>query len=124
MQRKPSRPLNPFDFTGIDWDSEDDPDGNLAHCLRHDVNGRVVAEVLNTEWVDVETLVDTTEFAIVGPNSKRNIMWTLLFDTSWRNSNLLRPVTGWHSKPPEIRAWEKETRKKWTGLARKRRRTK
>ena len=113
MQRKPSRPLNPFDFTGIDWDSEDDPGSNLAHCLRHGVNGRVVAEVLNTEWVDVEMLVDTTEFAIVGPNAKRSIMWTLLFDTSWRDSNLLRPVTGWRSKRKDIRAWEKETRKKW-----------
>jgi hypothetical protein len=113
MQRRPSRPLNLFDFTGIDWDSDHDPDGNLAHCLRHEVNGRVVAEVLNTEWVDVEMLVCTAELAIIGPNAKRSVMWTLLFDTSWKDTSLLRPVTGWKSERPDIRAWEKETRKKW-----------
>jgi hypothetical protein len=113
MQPRPSRPLNLYDFVDIDWDSEDDPDGNLAHCLRHEVNGRVVAEVLNGEWVDVEMLVYSAEFAIVGPNAKRSVMWTLLFDTSWKGSNLLRPVTGWKSKPKDIRAWEKQTGKKW-----------
>jgi hypothetical protein len=113
MQRKPSRPLNLFDFTDIDWDSDEDPRGNAVHCARNGVNGRVVAEVLNTEWVDVERLVDTAEFAIVGPNAKRSIMWTLLFDTSWKDRNLLRPATGWKSERPDIRAWEKATRKKW-----------
>lgn len=110
---KTSRPLNLYDFTGIDWDSEDAPDSNVAHCAKHGVNGRVVGEVLSGRWVDVEMLVDTAEFAIVGPNAKRSEMWTLLFDTSWKDNNLLRPVTGWRARPKDIREWEKETREKW-----------
>jgi hypothetical protein len=113
MHPKPSRPLNLYDFVAIDWDSEDEPGSNLAHRLRHSVNGRVVAEVLNGEWVDVEMLVYTAEFAIVGPNAQRSLMWTLLFDVSWKGNNLLRPVPGWRSKPRDIRAWEKGTGKEW-----------
>lgn len=124
MQPKRSRPLRPHDFLDIDWDSEDDPDGNLAHCARNGVNGRVVAEVLSVEWVNVEMDVYTAEFAIVGPNAKRNFMWTLLFDTSWKGSHLLRPVTGWDARPKDIRAWEGATGKKWTGSTQKRRRSK
>lgn len=110
---KTSRPLNPYDFTDIDWDPDDDPDGNAVHCARHNVDGRVVSEVLSGRWVDVEMVVDTAEFAIVGPNAKRSEMWALLFDTSWKDNNLLRPVTGWKSRPKEIREWEKGTREEW-----------
>lgn len=110
---KSSRSLKLYDFTAIDWDTKDAPDSNMLHCARHGVNRRVVGEVLSGRWVDVEMLVNTAEFAIVGPNAKRSVMWTLLFDRSWKDSNLLRPVTGWESKQKDIRAWEKGTREKW-----------
>jgi hypothetical protein len=92
---KKSSPLNLEDFDAIDWDPEDDPTGNHAHCAKHGVDERVVYEVLNGDWVDIEMEVETAEFAIVGPNEKKNFMWTLLFDTSWKRGDLLRPVTGW-----------------------------
>jgi len=47
----------------------------------------------------IEIPVDTAEFAVVGPNAKGNFMWTLLFDTSWKRGDWLRPVTGWDSRP-------------------------
>jgi hypothetical protein len=25
-------------FEAVDWDDEEDEDGNLAHCLRHGIN--------------------------------------------------------------------------------------
>lgn len=112
---KKSRPLKLDDFDAIDWDPEDDPTGNHAHCAKHGIDERVVDEVLSGDWVDVEIPVDTTEFAIVGPNAKENFMWTLLFDTSWKRGDWLRPATGWDARPKDIGEWERVTRKKWQG---------
>jgi hypothetical protein len=122
MLPKRSRPLNLRDFDNIDWDPEDDSEGNVAHCAENGVDDRVVTEVLNGEWVNVELPVYTAEFAIVGPNAKRNFMWTLLFDTSWKRGDWLRSVTGWDARPKDIRAWERVTGKNWTGSTQKRRR--
>ncbi len=112
---KKSRPLNLEDFDAIDWDPEDDPTGNHAHCAEHGIDERVVDEVLSGDWVSIEIPVDTAEFAIVGPNAKGNYMWTLLFDTSWKRGDWLRPVTGWDSRPKDIREWERVTGKQWKG---------
>jgi len=113
--KKKSRPLTLDDFDAIDWDPEGDPTGNHAHCAEHGVNEQVVDEVLSGDWVSIEIPVDTAEFAIVGPNAKRNFMWTLLFDTSWKRGDWLRPVTGWDSRPKDIREWETATGKLWKG---------
>lgn len=110
-----SRPLDLDDYDAIDWDSEDDPTGNHAHCAEHGVDERVVDEVLSGDWVDIEIPVDTAEFAVVGPNAKGNFMWTLLFDTSWKRGDWLRPVTGWDARPKDIREWERATGEKWKG---------
>ncbi len=112
---KKSRLLDLDDFDAIDWDPEDDPTGNHAHCAEHGVDERVVHEVLSGDWVDIEMGVETAEFAVVGPNVKSNFMWTLLFDTSWKRGDWLRPVTGWDSRPKDIREWERVTRKSWKG---------
>jgi hypothetical protein len=122
MMPKRSKPLNLKDFDAIDWDPEDDPTGNHVHCARHGINERVVDEVLNGEWVSVEMTVFSAEFAIVGPNAKWNTIWTLLFDTSWKRGDWLRPVTGWGSKPKEITEWERVTGLKWSGSGRGERR--
>jgi hypothetical protein len=121
---KKSRPLNLDGFDAIDWDSEDDPTGNLAHCAEHGIDERVVDEVLSGDWVSIEIPVDTAEFAIVGPNAKGNFMWTLLFDTSWKRGDWLRPVTGWDARPKDIKEWEKGTGKLWKGSGQKERRRK
>jgi hypothetical protein len=59
----------------IDWDDDDDPDGNLAHCRRADHLSpnpeRVVAEVLSEEPVQVKMRIETAEFSIVGPDRAR-----------------------------------------------------
>ena len=115
---KKSRPLNLDDFDAIDWDPEDDLDGNHAHCAEHGVDERVVDEVLGGDWVSIEIPVDTAEFAIVGPNAKGNFMWTLLFDTSWKRGDWLRPVTGWDSRPKDIREWERVMGEQWKGSGR------
>lgn len=112
---KKSRPLNLDDFDAIDWDPENDPTGNLVHCAEHGIDERVVDEVLSGEWVSIEIPVDTAEFAIVGPNAKGHFMWTLLFDTSWKRGDWLRPVTGWDARPKDIREWERVTGKQWKG---------
>jgi hypothetical protein len=119
---KKSRPLNLDNFDAIDWDPEEDLTGNLAHCADHGIDERVVDEVLAGDWVDIEMEVHTAEFAIAGPNAKRNFMWTLLFDTSWKRGDWLRPVTGWDSKPKEIREWERVTGQEWKGSGQKGRR--
>ena len=99
-------------FHGIDWDAEDDPDGNLAHCRRPKHLGpyaeRIVDEVLSEEPVEVKFRVTTAEFAIVGPDRSRNVLWLVLFDVSWRRGDFLRPVTGWRAEDAEGRQWENQ----------------
>lgn len=104
-----------FTFERIDWDDEEDEDGNLAHCLRHGVTEQIVDEVLGEEPVEFQPALETAELAIVGPNRERNEMWTILFDVSWKRGDWLRPVSGWRAKPGEIREWEHATRKRWRG---------
>lgn len=119
---KRNKPLKLENFYAIDWDSEDDPTGNHAHCAEHGVDERVVDEVLSGNWVNVKMSVRTAEFAIVGPNAKWNFMWTLIFDVSYKRGDWLRPVTGWDSRPKEITEWERITGLKWTGSGQRGRR--
>lgn len=90
--------FDPYSFEAIEWDDAEDPNGNLAHCLRHGVDEQVVAEVLRVHPVEVSTRLETAEFAIVGPDEHRQRLWTLLFDTSNRRDYWFRSITGWQSK--------------------------
>jgi hypothetical protein len=100
------------DFDGIDWDEEEDENGNLAHCLRADRLGpnpeRLVAEVLAEEPVRIRFRVDTAELAIVGPDRSRTALWLILLSRSPRRGDWLRPVTGWRAEPAERRQWEQQ----------------
>ncbi len=120
MGRKKSRRLNLDDFEeSLEWDPEDWEKGNLTHCLEHGIDEYVFEEVLYGVWVNVEMEVVTAEFAIVGPNLAWNYMWTLLFAPSRRRGEVLRPVTGWDSRPSDIREWERLTGREWTGSRQK-----
>ncbi|HEX5699622.1 MAG TPA: hypothetical protein VFX77_03175 [Rubrobacter sp.] len=112
---KKSKPLNLDEFDALDWDEEDAEGSNLAHILEHDVDDVAVENVLDDDWISVEMLVNTAEFAIVGPDRRWDRMLTLLFDTSRKRGNWLRPVTGWESEPPELLEWERVTEGKWGG---------
>ncbi len=105
--------FDPYKFEVIDWDEEEDPDGNLQHCLRHGVDERVVAEVLRTRPVEVRMRLQSAEFAIVGPDEHEMRMWTILFDVSYKRGDWLRPITGWPSKQSEVNAWTKATGIAW-----------
>ena len=109
-------------YEAIDWDSDDDPNGNLAHCRRPDHLGpypeRVVAEVLSEEPVEVKMKVCTAEFAVVGPDRVRATWWVILLDTSHKRGDWLRPVTGWRAESAERRAWNQAHRggsRPWLG---------
>jgi hypothetical protein len=106
-------------YEAIDWDSEEEqPDeqrNNLLHCLRHGVDEQVVYEVLAEEPVEIRLHLQSAEAAFTGPNRARNQMWTLLFDTSYKRSDWLRPVTGWRARSTEIREWERVTGRRWRG---------
>lgn len=105
--------FDPRKFEEIDWDSDEDESGNLVHCLRHGVDERVVAEVLRERPVELTLSVNSAEFAIVGPDGNWSVMWTLLFDTSHKRGDWLRPVTGWKSTQAQIVAWRQVTRLPW-----------
>jgi len=109
------RAMNLSDYDAIDWDEEDDEGGNLAHCRRHGVDEQVVHEVLREEPVEAKLRVATAELAVIGPCQARNRLWTLLFDTSYKRGDWLRPLTGWESRPAEIREWERATGHVWKG---------
>lgn len=51
-------------------------------------------EVWSEDPVEIKLKVQTAEFAIVGPDSARALLWTILFDRSWKRGDWLRPVTG------------------------------
>jgi hypothetical protein len=58
-------------FEWIDWDPEDDEQGNTAHCRRLGIPEQVVYEVLSEEPVEIKLPVETAEGAFVGPNRSR-----------------------------------------------------
>ena len=101
--------MNLWDFEAVDWDDEEDEEGNLAHCLEHGVDERVVDDVLREDPVEIEMNLQTAEFAICGPD-RGGTMWTLLLDRSFKRGDWLRPVTGWRAEPDEIREWERGKR--------------
>jgi hypothetical protein len=105
--------LSKYEWT--DWDPDEDEDGNAAHCRRLGIPQQVVHEVISEEPVEIKLPLETAEGAFVGPNQARNQLWTLLFDTSYKRGDWLRPVTGWKAKPAEIREWEQATSKTWRG---------
>lgn len=96
--------MNLWDFEAIDWDEEEDEEGNLFHCLRHGIDESVVLEVLSGEPAEIKMRLQTAEIAIVGPDVGGSI-WTVLFDWSWKRGDWLRPVTGWESEPEEVTEW-------------------
>ena len=98
--------MNVWDFEAIDWDDEEDEEGNLAHCRRRGIDERVVAEVLAESPVEITMHLVTAEISLVGPD-RGGRMWTLLFDRSYKRGDWLRPVTGWLAEPEEIREWKR-----------------
>lgn len=98
--------MNLWDFEAIDWDSEEDEEGNLVHCLRHGVNETVVDQVLREQPVEVDIPLQSAEFAIVGPDAS-GTFWTLFLARSWKRGDWLRPVTGRRSKADEIAEWKR-----------------
>lgn len=98
--------MNLWDFEAIDWDDEEDADGNLVHCLRRGIDERIVAQVLAEAPVEIKMKLQTAELAIVGPDAG-NAMWTLLFDRSFKRGDWLRPITGWRAEEPEIAEWKR-----------------
>jgi len=48
--------------------------------------------------------VQTAEFAVVGPD-RCGAIWVVLFDTSHKRGDWLRPVTGWRADAAEQHAW-------------------
>lgn len=100
-------------FEAIDWDGEEDEQGNLAHCLRHGVTERVVAEVLAEDPVEIRLRLEHAHMAVVGPDRSQGQLWTLLLATSLERGDWLRPVTGWRSKSGEIAAGEQATGRTW-----------
>jgi hypothetical protein len=107
--------FDPYEWEAIDWDDPEDEDGNYVHCLGHDVDELVVAEVLRERPVAIKLSPCYSDFVIAGPNAAWNRLWTLLFDRSWKRGDWLRPVTGWPSKPAETSQWEKITHQTWRG---------
>lgn len=101
--------MNLWDFEAIDWDDEDDENGNLTHCLRRGIDESVVDQVLREEPVRIRMKTETADFAVVGPDKGRTF-WTLLFDWSQRRGDWLRPVTGWKAEDSEILEWSKARR--------------
>ena len=105
------------DYEALDLDEEDDEGGNFQHCLGEDHLGndpkQVVDELLAEQPIVSKVRVASAEFAVTGPNADRNMLWTVVFATSGRRGDWLRPVTGWRARPAHIREWEQATGERW-----------
>lgn len=107
----------------IDWDDpEEDPDpatNNLLHCQQPDHLGDqaefIVYELLREEPIEVRFARQTAEHAVVGPAAARNRLYLVLFASSHKRGDWLRPVTGWTAEPAEIVDWERATGSTWRG---------
>lgn len=99
-------------FETIEWDDDEDPDGNFAHCstpdhLTWDAR-RIVAEVVSEEPVQIHFPMKSAGYAFVGPCRARNRLWVVLFVDSERRDDWIRPVTGWPAELGEQREWERQ----------------
>lgn len=98
-------------FEAIDWDPEEDPNGNLVHCMQADHLGpnpqRVVYEVISWAPAPIKLAVKTADFSVVGPDRGRTF-WVLLLDVSWKRGDWLRPVTGWRARPHHVAVWRQQ----------------
>ncbi|MGA2803999.1 MAG: hypothetical protein ABSF89_06360 [Acidimicrobiales bacterium] len=97
------------DAEGIDWDDEEDEEGNLVHCLRHGVTEAVVDQVLRNDPSLVKTRLKTATFAVLGPDDE-GVLWLLYFDWSHNRGDWLRPVTGRQAKEQERVEWARTRR--------------
>jgi hypothetical protein len=96
-------------YEGIDWDPEEDPDGNFQHCARPDHLGpnppQVVGDVLRIEPVEYMKLRRRSDFSVVGPDRTGANMWVVLLNVSYKRGDYLRPVTGWPATARAKQAW-------------------
>jgi len=101
-------------YEDIEWDPEEDPNGNLAHCMRANHLGpepeQIVYEVLSREPVEFEMPLKTAKYAIVGPEESSATLWVVLLDVSSRRDDWLRPITGWRARPAQEAAWHQRRR--------------
>lgn len=74
--------------------------------MRNGVNEIVVGDVLADSPVEIQMKLDTAEFVLVGPD-RTGSFWTLLFDTSFKRGDWLRPITGWRSTTSETNEWKR-----------------
>jgi hypothetical protein len=104
-------PLDLSRYEDVDWDPEEQEDGNWQHCARAEHLGprpdRVVDEVLRCEPVELKMRVEHAEFSLVGPDVSTSSLWVVLFDTSHKRGDWLRPVTGWAAPPTARDAWHR-----------------
>lgn len=98
-------------FEDVGWDPEEQEDGNWQHCTRPGHLGprpeRVVHEVLSGEPVEFKMTTHSAGFAIVGPDLSKSTLWVVLFVTSHKRGDFLRPVTGWAATRRAKQAWHR-----------------
>lgn len=95
-------PITVFTFR---WD--DGPEGNLAHCARHEVTPVVVIQVY--ERSPLFFLNDpgkTGTHVMIGPDANGRFWTTIIAPTS--DEGEWKPITGWPSTNTEIRRYNGE----------------
>lgn len=94
-------------ITSLDWDDDQDDEGNVRHIARHKVSVGEVAEVMTSApvFVRVETEGDNPYFVAIGHTASGRFLeiWGIYYESHW-----WRTVTALDARPNQRALWNQE----------------
>ncbi len=98
-------------ITGLDWDDDQDAEGNVRHLARHQVSVGEVAEVMTSApvFVRVETEGNNPYFVAIGHTASGRLLeiWSIYYESPPK-AGWWRTVTALDAGPDQCALWNKE----------------
>lgn len=90
-----------LDFDYIDWDDEDDMNGNVQHIAAADLTVEEVEDVLYDPDSDVDVSRSTGRTAAFGTTSTNKYIVVICDVDTQAGITVARPVTAYEVEPPD-----------------------
>ena len=98
-------------ITGLDWDDDQDAEGNVRHIARHKGSVGEVTEVMTSApvFVRVETEGDNPYFVAIGHTASGRLLevWGIYYESPPK-AGWWRTVTAMKARPAQRALWNKE----------------